>query len=352
LVSLATEAWRNTLTGTSRAGLLAVVLAFIAAGAGALDALAVAALERQAVAFQSAGANIRGVAADEGMVDAAACEKLAEADTISSAGAVAAAPPVDLAATPGTSLQSYRVTPSLARLLGIVDALDFGVWMPTQLAEDLGLSRGDSMQSKSGEMILAATYEWPNDGRDSRFAYSVLMPTAPLGGWDECWAAAWPLVAGNDDLLKATVTVAGGQQANVGQVNLTHGVGLDGHAAFLSRPTRLSLYAAGTMAFGLGVFASRRRRLEHAAALHAGESRAALITQTGLETLAWATLGVALAVEAVWLFIGRLDPPDPRAIFAIQASACGFAGAAAMAGSLLGCSLTRERHLFKYFKTR
>ena len=67
----------------------------------------------------------------------------------------------------------------------------------------------------------------------------------------------------------------------------------------------------GAAAVGLiaGAFSVRRRRLEQASALHAGQARADQLAQVGLKTLAWGTLG-----------------------------------------ALGGAAATRESHLFRYFK--
>ena len=51
-----------------------------------------------------------------------------------------------------------------------------GVWVSTDVSKDFGLTKGSVMQTEQGTMSVAGVFDWPNDGRDTRFAYALLVP--------------------------------------------------------------------------------------------------------------------------------------------------------------------------------
>lgn len=82
-------------------------------------------------------------------------------------------------ATPGKDISSYEVTPGMIRMIARTTKTDVsGVWVSTDVSKDFGLAKGSVMQTEQGTMSVAGVFDWPNDGRDTRFAYALLVPVS------------------------------------------------------------------------------------------------------------------------------------------------------------------------------
>ena len=174
LGSVLSEALRNIGSGVSRA--FAMFLAVLLSGTllGGYEAMTVIDLESQAVQRINAYVDVNAIVG--GTVDGTACDRLSDAGdgmTGTLAGAMRAGEQVVPLATPGKDISSYDVTPGMIRLIaGNAKADVSGVWVPRDVAKDFGLAVGSALRTREGTTRVAGVFDWPNDGRDTRFAYA------------------------------------------------------------------------------------------------------------------------------------------------------------------------------------
>ncbi|MDR1387965.1 MAG: hypothetical protein LBJ44_10385 [Propionibacteriaceae bacterium] len=350
--SVLSEVWRNVSSGTTKAVLWAVLTGAMLTLLSLVDAAAIRDVERQALAFQAAAADVRKLPA-AGQIDGAACDGLARVPTVGAAGAVREVDPIQVQQAPGTPLTAYQVTVGLGSVIGLDGADPLGVWIEAGLAQSLLVAPGDVLTTAEGDLPVAAVFTWPDDGRDIRFGFAVLVPRVPDVAFDECWIRAWPVVDDNDQLLRSTVVVSSSMAAvQIGQLNKNLGVELDAHRLFQKRVTRHVQWAAPLAMLMIGFVASWRRRLEYASALHAGQLRGDALLGTGLETLVWAATGALVALAGDLVGIRVLGIAQVKAVWLLGARMVAWSVAAALSGTLLGAWLIRERDLFHYFRTR
>lgn len=359
LGSVFSEAIRNIGSGVARPILMFLVV-LVSGGLLAGYTLAeVIGLERQAGERILTAADVKAIIG--GTVDGMACDRLAETvDGPSSSGALAAGEQVTPLSTPGRSLSSYRVTSGMIALIssmtGGAKADSSGVWVSAAVAEDFGLSVGGEMATDKGTMRVAGVYEWPNDGRDTRLAYAVLIPSSPDGdGFEECWARQWPVSDQTDELLYSVVIVHGTAEsstAGITRINNIVDSQWDATAAYKARLTRYMPLVASIVGMLIGVLSVRRRRLEYSGALHSGQSKGAQLLTIAVETVVWAGLANIACVFLIAAVAARLAPSDPAAVFLAAARV----PSALFAGVLLAALATgltiRETQLFWYFKHR
>ncbi|MEU3020444.1 MULTISPECIES: hypothetical protein [unclassified Nocardiopsis] len=350
---LLVEVWRNVRSGTARAAPYALALAAAVGALAVADARSVVDLHRDAAAYVAAGASVR-VLTTEDSVDGVPCEALAGVPGVSASGALSEGTALTLAVMPDNPVPVYEVTTGMAGVLGTRAESAAGVWVSEYTAELLGVGPGQEFGTDAGPMTVAGVFPYPDDGRDSRLRYAVLVPERAEGTYSECWADTRPPTDRADELLMWAVRTGADPAAsvNVGQLNTTLGAGFDGAAAFAERTTRFAAPAAVLVGFVLGFTAVRLRRLELASALHVGVSRRALLVQTSLETLLWAVAGLLLVGCALAVAVRLGNPADPWETLAVSAPTAVAAGAAALAGAVAAVCRVREEHLFRYFKDR
>lgn len=353
------EAARNIGSGTTRAILLALLLGSITGSLAVADLLSVQTLETQAHAFRSSGAATR-ILQSESAIRGPACDALAGgSNPVSASGALSEADPIELAALPTTSIPAFRVTPGFVRLVG-GDAELAGVWISDSLAETLAIAPGARLQTGTETVTIAGTYPYPDDGRDNRLRFAILVPVAAEREFDECWATAWPLAEGADVLLRSSAFAPGSSDAlQIGQLNKTLGATFDGTTVFDARITKFVYPLIAGSGLCLGWASIRARRLEHAAALHAGQRRSEQLATILIETGVWVLLGsgvaamIMLAAAIVTDRAGSVaHQPSVVAALSIALAALPVAFGAALLGAAMAASATRERHLFRYFKER
>jgi hypothetical protein len=361
--SILSEAYRNLVTGTTRALLLAVSLATISAGLAIADARSIIAMQQRAAEFVSSGSSVRVLVAQQ-TTDAAACERLSGVSGIRSAGALRETDPVVLRAMIANPIQAYAVTPGLIEVLGGNAAAPAGVWIPGQLAETLGVRPGQEMATTGGTLTVAGIYDYPDDGRDSRLNYAALLPQPATGTFDECWADIWPFSERRDDLLYTALAVDtdSSDPVDIGQLNTSLGTRYDGVGEFAGRPTRYAPHGCFLAGLVLGFAALRMRRLEIAGALHLAESRRALLATHSIETAAWSSVALVLAACALLVGVGPVGvgpggvgpggTGDPVSVYLIDIRGPVVAVLAAQIGAVLALYTIREKHLFGYFKNR
>ncbi|MDR1214371.1 MAG: hypothetical protein LBK54_09880 [Propionibacteriaceae bacterium] len=374
------EAGRNLASGTTR-GLIGLVV--LAVGLGLLVWLqtsGLADLARQADAFRRAGAAIQVVSAP-GRIDGAQCDALASHPAVAAAGALRPAADLRLAVLPSTTVAAFEATWGLAQVLGVQPlgavtqptgspggdptvgdsgtAVDSrragGVWLAQDLAATLGPN--DQMTLLTGDQVtVAGVFPYPSDGRAPTLSFALVAPVPAQGVFDACWVELWPETDLAADWLTWPVLSGpvGAQSAPAQAQQLNTGLGLRFGAADRLAGLPLRPLAAASLAFGagLGFVLIRTRRLELASALHAGQSRAALIGQVLIETAGWLLPAVALLLAWSAGTAGWDNPSLRRTAFWAGARSVGLAATGLLLAAGLTAGWTKERHLFRYFKNR
>ena len=367
---LCSEALRNIGTGAARAvwWFLALLLAGLLLGG--YEAMTVIGQEREASSRIAMNADVR-VLTGGSPVDGVACDGLTgAANGPQASGAMRKGPQVEPASTPGADLSSYEVTDGMIRLLAVGDADRLqvadasGIWVSADVARDFGMVEGGVLETTDGTVRVAGVFDWPNDGRDTRFGYAVIVPvgedspSSETGAttFEECWAKQWPVNPGLDSLMLATVVAGGGDahgQAS-GVMGLNRGVDsrYDAAAAYASRSTRMMPVLGLALGALIGVLSVRRRRLEYAGALHSGQRKVDLLAQVGVETLIWGGEAVLAAVSLLTAYTWRWSLTSPASVLLAavrtpMAMLCGL-----LLGGLACAAGIRESQLFRYFKAR
>lgn len=352
LRAIASEVWRNILTGTARVPLLALLLALTAGLAAGADVASIHILQSQARSYIDAGGATRMLVA-EGSVDRGRCEALDGYGRVQAAGALRQAEDLPLDALAGAGFPVYEVTPGFARLLEVTTGAD-GVWVAQSLADSLGVTAGSTLVTDGREVRVAGLFPYPDDGRDARLGYAIVLPTDGEGAFDECWMRSWPQSGQDDGLLRSALTYdAGvGTEMSLTQLNRRGGSTFAGTAMFEDRLTRWAPVVSLVAGLLIGFAAVRARRLEYASALHAGQSRGAMASTAVLEAVVWSLFGAVLAGATIYLTAGILAPEDIAWAVAAMMPALTAAIGGTLVGVLAGTVTVREANLFRLFKER
>lgn len=228
-----------------------------------------------------------------------------------------------------------------------------GVLLGPEAAEALGDSSRGSIETQSGTLRVAGTYDYAQDGRRPGLSYAAIAPTNSAAPFDECWVDVWPEMDMTAVLL-STMSVSGGSgtQPTISQLNAAFGTSFDGHAQFGQRITRFAGACAAIGGVVLGFLGIRSRRLPLASALHAGVSHRALLAMVTLETSAWVAISAAFVIPLMIVMsavFGR-SAASETSVLALCAATPLWLGA--FAGAWLGVAMLKERYLFAYFKAR
>lgn len=349
------EAWRNTVSGTSRSGLYALLFASLVGGLAGIDIYQTQRLVHEAVQFQKAGASVSILAAP-GQIDPAACDALNEVAGIRAAGAIRAEEKrVTLSLLPAAPVPVSTVTARFPRVLDATLLPSPGVVLSDLIVRDLGSAPGAAIDTDDGKLPVAGVYSYPLDGRKSGYGYMILMPSNDPAPFDECWADIWPHSESRRALLYTALTMTSGgdgAQPALSQLNSTLGVAFDGSARFADRVTRFMALVGALLGVLVGYLWLRSRRLELASNLHAGMTRGDLRRTLEIELFLWVTPGCLIALSIVSAVI-LADPAAGISSMATLAARVAFATSCGVAcGSLIAWLQTRERHLFRYFKDR
>ena len=352
LLSIVSEAVRNIACGTARVPLLALLLTLTAGLAAGADVATVHALQNQARAYIAGGGATRLLVAEDS-VDRGRCEALNRYQSVQAAGALRQAEDLPLDALAGAGFPVYEVTAGFARLLDVEIAAD-GVWVAEPLADALGVEVGSTLATDGRDLRIAGIFEYPDDGRDARLGYSIVMPAEAGHVFDECWMRAWPQTTDDEGILRQSLTYdAGtGTEVSLTQLNRSMGSTFSGTAMFEARLTRWAPAVAAAAGLLIGFAAVRARRLEYASALHAGQSRGSMTSTAILEAVVWAPFGAVLAGAAIYLAAGMLAPKDIAWVPAATAPSLATAVGGALVGVLVGTLTVREANLFRLFKER
>lgn len=348
LRDLVTEAWRNVTSGAARPLIAALLAAVPAAGLVALETSSVNSMEASAGRFRSAQSAVFVLSAADA-VAGNACDNLGSVTGISAAGALRATNRfVVPETTPATQVPLFEATRSFGRFLHI--DLRRGVAIERDVAQAYRLDDNSLWHTMLGNLAVAGSYPFPNDGRNPQLQFAV-VGFEHRARYDQCWIETWPFDPEKASVLYSAL-VSGGDAANatVTQLNPRNGGELAARESFRSRPSRWAFAVAFAWCLAATSGASRIRRLEFAFARHLGAGRQELALLTTSETLLWAAPvaaigGLALAalawgdqvtVSSAW-----------HGAWVISAALIGTA-----AGSALGGAANREKDLFAFFKRR
>ena len=209
------------------------------------------------------------------------------------------------------------------------------------------------MRTDRGTTTLAGTFAFPSDGRDRALGYALLSPVlASSGTFDTCLVETWPPRARGDGWTAPAVLPDPDQQPEFGLLNASLGTELDLERLGAGRPTRHVAFIAIFGGLILGGISVRRRRIEIASALHTGVPRTALTLQILIETSVWACAGALMAVPALAWFAIDWNPASMVEPWLSGVRVLLAGAAAAPLGALFAMVVTRESHLFRYFKQR
>ena len=360
--SIFSEASRNLVTGTTKGFWFGLALGIALAGLAATDASAIVRANGELVRWQGSGASIYIFYAEDS-ISGRSCDRLSLDANVRAAGAIRSIDGgLPIAALPSAPPPLWEITPGYAQLIttsaqprGSNPAgTDGGLLLSEDLAAVLGRSAGDTLSTFVGEARVSGVFAVPDDGRDIALAYSVLTEVPNSGVFDACWVDVWPPSAVIVNSLPATLdaTTDAEQPTFLNQYNETLGDTLGAKALYDERPTRFAALGGAIVGMCLGFLNVRLRRLELASALHAGVPRRALVAQLSIESTAWSLSASILCFPVVaWMSIAN-NPLGPNAAL-FAGGLVLLAGSVGVAVGTLGAlSLTREHHLFAYFKER
>lgn len=401
LSSIISEAVRNIASGASRTIIWFLALAVAGTLFGGFEALTIIGQENTAAARIESAADVTTIVSPVSAIDGATCDRLIEAQGGPSAsGAMREGEQITPRSTPGRSIGSYEVTAGMIRLLALSSVISSsassvssttiaghgspsgaspsssnssssdsasssanqpaadasGVWISTALAHDFGWAKGSLMETDHGDIHVAGVFDWPNDGRDTRFVYALIVPVSSSAKpFAECWAKQWPQTDALDLLLNETA-ISGVADANtlpgVIQLNKSHDRRYSAASLYETRMTRVLPIAALAVGVVIGIAAVRRRRLEYAGALHCGQRKGAQLLTALCEMLITSGAGIAVTLPLLAALCWRLSPSDPAAVFlaAVRSPATMLSGA--LVSTALAVLAVHESRLFRLFKAR
>lgn len=357
--TLLREAGLNIVTGTTRAALFCLALTAVIVFSGGAEIIAVADLDHRATEFRERGGSTLVYRLKAG-INAWSCDRLGSIPGVSAAGAVRQRGAGEVAsALPDQVIPAYDVSAAFGgfRALGGVAGRD-GVLIAEDLATTLGIATGESLSLTTGSPSVGGVFGYPADGRISGYGYAVLIPADSSQPYDECWVEAWPVT---DALLGVipTVLVPGaasgaptGQGPQLKQLNASLGTRFDGEHAFDTRITRGAPVVVAVVASVLGCLSVLRRRLELAAARHAGVSASDQRFLVVAESFVWAGAAVLVTVPmlATLALVEQTGAPESLLSVGLWPVAVGVP--AVLLGALSATLVVREKQLFAYFKSR
>lgn len=347
------EAWRNVRSGASRAGWLSVALVVAISLLSCAELMSVSALDKRARDYRSAGASVRILKVEAG-VEPEQCEALTRSGGVLSAGAIRPVAPIGITSLPGVATPAFEMTPGFQEVLGLDRDLNSGVLLSEPLARRWNIRPGDSLETDRGSVAVAAVFPYPeDDGRDSRLANAVLLPSLPTGLFDECWVDVWPSTAAFDSLIRSVRSNGPGEAtAPVITLNATLGSVFAGADEYQNRLTRYSPAASLLLGFIIGFVGGTRRRLEFASSLHAGMTNRDLTLIALVETSMWAGIGGLVSATGLAFVAHIFVPLIADALYGHSLLICGLGSAGAITGNLVLVASSRESGLFRYFKER
>jgi len=353
--SALSEAWRNVATRTSRPLLSLVVFVCLIGGLALYDTVAIVGILADARAFERSGATVTTVLAPAG-VDGAACSNLAQASSVRAAGALAEAPDIVFSALPSTGVPVKTVTTSFLNVLERrADPSTPGLYLSEDLAATLGAHIGDTLNTHSGDTVVEGIYRYPDDGRSPGLGYAALIVTPPTSDapFDECWMDVPHPDDRTSSLIWTAVSATDPDNSPVlAQLNPTLGRTFDAAGRIRDRASANGSAVALAIGAALGAVTIRLRRVELAAALHSRVPRSAVLLQGFAEAVLWLVPASAVAFTACLVAAQPGLSADLPSVLLSAGRIIASGAAGVILGSATATWLTREKHLFRYFKER
>ena len=322
------------------------------------ELLTVTALIDRAQAYQLSGANTRIVSA-AGRIDGHACDALAWQYGVQSAAMQTLPDQLRADVMSSVPLKHVAATPGVVGVLGARGAdghplSTAGAIVSDAVTELLG-RHVTELATDVGEIVLAGVFRYPDDGRRAGLGFTAVFPE-PLAAhpYDECWVRSWPEHPDTLAMLNSVVLPADTVETaapELTQLNTTLGISFEGERLFTDRLSRfnplLALLGSGILAF----FAVWARRLEIAAARHAGVTLADVLVVQLLQHGVWIVLGAAFVV-CLGGAIGLGYPDAWSTLTELSLRSIGLATVGALLGVCSASASIRERALFRYFQHR
>lgn len=350
--SILSEAMRNVSTRTSKPLLALVFFVIIVGSLCVYDVTTVTAITARFREFLSAGATVSTVSSTKSVIGTA-CENLAHVSGARAAGALSEGDGIVFEALPSSVVPTKTVTPRFVELFAQEsDPSVAGMYFSQEVALALSVGVGDRVETTSGPVFVAGIFNYPDDGRVPGLGWSVLDVVPADSMFDSCWLDVPFAQSLAPSFILTTVAPGSVEKPTVGQLNARLGSNYDFGALVEARDSLLTIPSAALVGLALGYVFVRVRRLELASALHCGVGRSALFVQLLLENIAWLSAACATAMAATLLFIMPEGASDRTALVLGTVRILALAAASVLLGSALGVALTREKHMFRYFKER
>lgn len=347
------EGLRNVLSGASRSGILAVLLAALLSPLALVDAVALARIHNEALDFRAAGASTL-ILQSPGGVDGARCEALDDIAGIVATGALARhQQDLRFAILPSVGVSSYQVSPGFAAFIRSQEPISPALYLEHRLADDLGITDVAHERTNTGAVVVMGVFAVPEDQRQPLLDYSVIT-VEPVSAqrYDECWAEVWPSNEAKRPLLFSALDTSADADAEILQWNSSLGAEFDQAGMEADRLTRYMPAAAFLLVLVTVSGFLAQRRLEFATSCHLGVTRRQLALQLAFENLLSLLPAAALSTALSIVLLQAIIPLTwrsglPAAAATVIAAACGAQTACLLAGAL-----ARESALMKLYKSR
>lgn len=350
--SILSEAMRNVSTRTSKPLLALMFFVIIVGSLCVYDVTTVTAITARFREFLSAGATVSTVSSAKSVIGTA-CENLAGVSGARAAGALSEGEGIVFEALPSSIVPTKEVTPRFVELLAHEsDPSIAGMFFSQEVALALSLGIGERVETTSGPVSVAGIFDYPDDGRVPGLGWSVLDVVPADRMFDSCWLDVPYAQSLAPSYILTAVAPGTAEKPTVGQLNARLGSNYDFGALVGERDSLLTIPSAVFVGLALGFVLVRLRRLELASALHIGVGRSALFVQILVENIAWLSAASALVVAATLVFVVPEAASDRTALVLGTLRILALAAASVLLGSSLGVALTREKHMFRYFKER
>lgn len=348
--SILSEATRNVASGTIRAMLASLALLVIIAGTVLQDALAVEHVFIAQRAVRTGGGATHIIAAPAG-IDGQRCVALQGLKGV--VGAIAlreVRDRFDLLAYPHSKPALYDVAGDIPATLDAQPSGPPGVWLSEAMATRFGT--GPLAMADGTSALVAGTFPYPDDGRNSQLASAALQPVPSPGRFDARWATIWPHDEATFALL-STVVVPGTDNVARQQLNPAFGTPTPTISLLQTRSTRWLLVIGAAASACLGYTLIRTRRVELSLAQHLGVRATQQHIQLELETMCWALPASALATT-ITLVVTTANTTAPEARWLVTHILVGVAAClvATLTGSMAAALTITGKKLYSWTKDR